>query len=417
MKKPNIIWITIDGVRPHSRCKDEFDYPHAFTVMAKECMEFKKVVTSAPSTIMSVSSMMASYPAFYLSRTFYSFNFDKNKFDSLPQILKKQGYNVYGIIAYHEIRKFLSGFFGDFCKKYWPKKINPFVYAWTGEEVNQIVFNLLKKRIKKPFFLYVHYRKLPFTSKNVLKLISKLKKLNLYKDSIFILSSDHGYSDTGPDSKLKGIVTSHDMNMDEDSLYVPLLIKYPGSPIGKVHKHISTLDTTPTIVDLLGMDSSKFKFKGVNYLDLIKNETKVKRKNKPFERYFRTDNRYIFQPSRVTSIKKYPYKYIFSYESKKEDFYDIKNDPLEKNNLIRSGNIFLINEINQFRKEFESQEKEALKFHEVYLSSKLNRMAKKMRDLRIRNIYLPPIGSDLFKDILERAIRKEFIGATINNKK
>jgi hypothetical protein len=416
MKKPNIIWITLDGIRPHSKCKDLYDYPKVFDIMSKECIEFTKVVTSAPSTVMSVSSLMTSYPAFYLSRTFYSFNYDNEEFDSLPHILKEKGYNIYSVIAYHEIRNKLKGFFGDYCKKHWPKKINPFVYAWSGGEVNKIVGNLLKSGINKPFFLYVHYRKFPNTSKDIIKLIYHLKKSGLYKDSIFILSSDHGYTDKKPDSKLKGIVTSHDMMMDENSLYVPLLIKYPGCQIKKINKHISTLDTTPTIIDILGLDSSKFKFKGLSLIDIINNTPEKYEK-----RFFRTDNRYIFQPSRVTSIKDSSYKYLFSYENKTNEFYDVEKDPLEENNLIKSKDPKTIIKIKEFRKEFRVQEDAAIRFHQEYLFKKFKNTIKTFRNKSnneiIKNIYISNTGSELFNQILKIAIANEFPGATINNKR
>jgi hypothetical protein len=414
MKKKNIIWITIDGIRAYNTHRNNQNYPEVFNIMSKECIEFDKVITSAPSTVMSVSSMMTSNPAFYLSRTFYSFNLDKKKFDSLPCILKKNGYSIYGVIAYHDVRERLSDFFGNFCKKYWPKKINPFTYAWSGKEVNQIVSNILRTGIKKPFFLYVHYRKLPNVSNNALSLISQLKKSKLYQDSIFILSSDHGYFDKVqevPDSRLRKLVISHDMYLDESSLYVPLLIKYPGSPIKKIHKQISTLDTTPTILNFLGLDISKLRFKGVSLLNLINN----KESKKYDHRHFRSDNRYVFQPSRLTSIKDSRYKYLFSYDSKKEEFYDIKNDPLEQRNLINTS--LFSKKLSLFRNEFKSQEKAALKFHKSYLISKFSIIVKKLNIKSIKTVYISNTGSNLFEEILKEIIHKEFPQATINNKK
>ena len=65
----NIIWIVIDGVRNYP-CPDDpekMGKPLLIDEIAKEGVEFSNVVASATSTLMSVSSMMLSIPAYYLA--------------------------------------------------------------------------------------------------------------------------------------------------------------------------------------------------------------------------------------------------------------------------------------------------------------------------------------------------------------
>jgi hypothetical protein len=410
MKKLNIIWIVIDGVRPHNKYNDPSDRPDIFDDFSKDCVEFTNVITSAPSTVMSVSAMMSSYPSFYLSRTFYSFNFDENIFNSLPSILRKEGYHIYNMLSAYEDIKLLSTLFKDDCKEYWPKNINYYERYWPVSAIDRMSFNVLDK-IKQPFFYYTHYPNPPNISQLIFKLIKKIKKENLYENSIIILTSDHGISPKEYQQKNLGIIRGHDIDMDNGALYVPLLIKFPNCPIKKIEQHISTLDITPTILGVLEIDPVKYNFKGNNLINIIEG----KEKNNE-QRFFRTDNRYIFQPSRITSLVNPCFKYMYNHDTKEEWFYDIKKDFFEKKNLINENSPQIKEKLNVFREEFQDQEKEALLFHKSYLQSKFKKIIKKKNLRDITNVFLPTVGSPLFINILKECILTSFPDVKINEK-
>ncbi len=411
MRKLNIIWITIDGARPHRKYNDPSDRPEIFDLVSKECVEFTDVIASAPSTIMSVGAMMASYPSFYLSRTYYSFYFDSNYFDSLPSILIEKDYQIYHSLSAFEDIKFLTSLFKSDCQEFRPKSINYYKRYWSVSEADKTTFNILNK-IKQPFFFYVHYPNHSNVTQYVVKLIQKLKKENLYDNSIVIFTSDHGISPKAHEQKDFGILKGHDIDMDNGALYVPLLIKFPNSPIKKINEQISALDITPTILDILGIEPSKFNFKGRSLMPLIEEERSFSKK-----RFIRSDNRYIFQPSRVTSLINQNFKYIYNYETKKEWLYNIRNDPFEKDNLINKKTPYIEDKLNSFKKEFKLQENEALQFHKSYLKLKFKNLIEGLIIHKIHNVCIPPEGSSLFIDVLKESVKESIPSVKINDMK
>ena len=62
MKKPNIIWLVVDGIRNYRTGVDEFGKLDFMEEFEEEAVYFPNTVTSAPSTVMSVSAMMTGMP-------------------------------------------------------------------------------------------------------------------------------------------------------------------------------------------------------------------------------------------------------------------------------------------------------------------------------------------------------------------
>ena len=119
MKKYNVIWLLVDSVRTYRTGKDDRDRLNLFDEIAKEAIEFENVVTSAPSSIMSVSAMMTGVPAYQIARDYGDFRFDPKRFASLPQILKKKGYHTKGLVFFAEGREKFRGLFEQIGKKHW----------------------------------------------------------------------------------------------------------------------------------------------------------------------------------------------------------------------------------------------------------------------------------------------------------
>ena len=120
MKKYNIVWLFIDGFRTYysdddrSRLKfmDEF---------AKESVEFKNVVTSAPSTFMSLSAMMSGMPSYFINRNFDDFRFDKDRIPSLTTELSRNGYHNYSFLMHPQTRETMINIFPMVPRRYWAK--------------------------------------------------------------------------------------------------------------------------------------------------------------------------------------------------------------------------------------------------------------------------------------------------------
>ena len=77
-------------------------------------------------------------------------------------------------------------------------------------------------------------------------LIDKIKSLGLYDDTVIVFTSDHG-DNLGQHSMYQK------MEMYEEDIHVPLIIKVPGVKASKPSTVVSHLDVVPTLCDLFGL--------------------------------------------------------------------------------------------------------------------------------------------------------------------
>ncbi|MHA2244551.1 MAG: sulfatase-like hydrolase/transferase [Candidatus Hodarchaeales archaeon] len=415
----NVIWILVDSIRNYPGTNDERGKLEIMDKIARVGVEFLNVITSAPSSLMSISAMMSSYPAYYLSRNYYSFKYDPITFPSLPNLLHKKGYHIYTMIFFHEGRKFLKYLMVDTIdQKYWPSNINDNM-NWNNESITQILNNILKEGIKEPFFLFIHYncRDDFKTSEKVEKGINLLKKFKFLDKSILLLTSDHGYPD--PSRKLSALemrVKGHDLIMSDDNIMIPLIITYPGVRRNrKISTTISALDITPTILELLNIPETELNPNGImgaSLLPLIEN--KVNSENSIY-RKIRSDTRFFFQPKKQTSLRDDDFKYVVQHENGrilKEAFFNIKDDPIELNNLVGKNLTPKIAKILlEFRKQFIFEEECLIEFHRSYLKKKLSRIITALFSKRKKIKYVVIFETELplFSDTISEILRSDFM--------
>ena len=97
----NILWLFVDGVRRYYS-EDDRSKLKFMDEFAKDAVELRNVVTSAPSTFMSLSAMVTGMPSYFINRNFDDFKFDKESIDNLTSNLKVEGFNLYSfIISFH----------------------------------------------------------------------------------------------------------------------------------------------------------------------------------------------------------------------------------------------------------------------------------------------------------------------------
>ncbi len=162
---------------------------------------------------------------------------------------------------------------------------------------------------------------------NISKLITKLKEDGLYKNTIIIITSDHG--EAFGEKNLLG----HGVSVYQDQVYVPLIIKYPNANKKcVVNELVSSVDIMPTILDLVGNTLSKelygqslLKFESVESRSVISESFPNAKLTKHYTRFDRVE-RAIFSDS---------HKLITSTAGKKE-IYDLSVDPNEESNLYNS---------------------------------------------------------------------------------
>ncbi len=96
------------------------------------------------------------------------------------------------------------------------------------------------------------------------RLISFLKRQNLWEDIIFIVLGDHGES-----LKENGIYFSHS-GLYEESIHVPLIMKFPGQKSRKIKEFAQNTDVVPTLLDYFKDKTIKEKFDGASLLQKSK---------------------------------------------------------------------------------------------------------------------------------------------------
>ena len=257
----NIIWILCDSVRVYKTDDDERGRLDVMDTFAKEAVDFRTAVTAAPSTVMSISSMITGIPAPYQSMSYNDFSFLDGEINSFPNILrKKANYDTYGMFFWPDGRKFLGPIWGDTCEKYWDEDLkNRKNEFWSNEDQIKLFKRFVEERSldSKPFFSWLHLncRNDPDLSNKVDNLFSYLKSNKLWDDNIIILNSDHGYPDVKRGiSYYDKLKHGHDLIMSDDNILAPQLLKLPGVIPTRVNEVISTLDIAPTILEYLGLN-------------------------------------------------------------------------------------------------------------------------------------------------------------------
>ena len=398
--RPNVIWILGEAVRNYGG-DDKHSMYEIMEKIIPEGISFKNMVVSAPSTVMSQSSIMTSNPSVFISRTYAEFNFDSNKFNSLSSILKNKGYNIYTTTYYAEGRKLLKPIVQSLDQNEIPSNIKN-DDNWQSEYLNQILDDLISKGLSEPFFLLLNYNNQENTGKLMEMAIKKIKDAGLFKNSFFVFCPDHGWP-IEEHNKLR----RHDCWLTDSNILIPFFIRYPGCEHFKSDGLVSSLDIVPTILNLLNIPSEDYGFKGESLLSLINNHGPYSKK------MFRTDIRYLFQAGRSVSIRNDKFKYVYNFDndSNQEELFNLVNDSCEKINLLKlSDEEIDFDVLSKFRDEFDRSEGELVDFHVNYLSNKFRDELIKLfeeKNFNFNNILVMGIAHPLFVESILKGL-KEF---------
>lgn len=182
-----------------------------------------------------------------------------------------------------------------------------------------------------------------------------MKEKKIWDNTLIIISADHG-----EDLYQHNNHFFHHPSIYNTSLHVPLVIKFPNSEYkGVIDQNVSLMDFMPTILDYFNIET-EYRMTGESLMPLIKGE--VKRKNRYLFAETETnkimsiidDNwKFIYNPSNIAPKTQYGNPYPIGVE----EFYNLKDDRLESNNIFPDGlpNIYkklkynLFNYINTFQ--------------------------------------------------------------------
>ncbi len=164
-----------------------------------------------------------------------------------------------------------------------------------------------------------------YTDKIVGKIVTKLKELNIHKNTIIIFTGDNGthtsiYSATGD-----GIIQGAKGNTIDAGTHVPLIISWPKEIKNELvyNDLIEFSDFFPTFADIVGRQATS---DGQSFYALLKGDKQNPRKT-AFVHY---------DPKWSESVNKYRNQFIRTLDYKlyqNGNFFNLTNDNLEKNPL------------------------------------------------------------------------------------
>jgi arylsulfatase A-like enzyme len=358
----NVLLITIDSLRPdHLSC---YGYKRNTSPnidkLAKEGVLFTQAISQATWTWPSIHSLITStYPSTH--KVYFYDNFLSDEISTLPYILKGNGY-VTVFISAHGGMGALKNSLG--------KAFDIFKIYNNGKSdvLTKNAISWINKNINKKFFLWIHYMDVHEDSIGVIKnkkfieslskkeienyikykydeaihkldaqisiLLQNLKILGLSKNTIVIITADHGVK---MDERFPYF--SHGGRLYDSLIKIPLIFHYPRLSFkNRIISHqVQLIDIAPAVCDILGIRKPKI-FEGKSFLSLIKKGGIYSQY--VFSEHIQTVGDFLSSndwSSSQFSVRTADWKLIYTLdrENKNYELYNLKADPNELHNLAK----------------------------------------------------------------------------------
>src|SRR5438094_4651570 len=276
---PNVVVITIDTLRPdHLGCYgDKQIHTPNIDALAADSARFERAYTAVPVTLPSHTVIFTgTYPMLSGVHDFAADKLSPTQ-PTLTSVLKENGYTTGAIIgsAVLDSRFGLNHGF-DFYYDHFDfnrlQESNLDEMERPGNIVADVTLDWLSKNYQKKFFLWMHlydphypyrppapyseeYRDRPydgeiaFADAQVGRLIRFLKSKGLYRNTLIVLSGDHGESLGEHGEK------THGFFIYNATLHVPFMIHLPGAVSPRVVPDLVSLaDLMPTVLQTLKLE-------------------------------------------------------------------------------------------------------------------------------------------------------------------
>ncbi|MFP4051683.1 MAG: sulfatase [Thermoplasmata archaeon] len=411
MEKDNVIFITMDAVRPDRLSCYGYDEIETKGIdeIVEEGVLFKNCIAPSCLTPVSHASILSGKNP---DKTKVRNPFDTVKTTLLSEILKEEGYDTAAFVGIDLIdskHRFDKGFdhfdepseedsFHQMSFKGKDKKLQATLGSWWVDRM----FDWLEDHHEESFFIWGHYFHVHFLAEKELlfsgeldkdehykyayydakikymdeklfqPLVKLLKDLEIWEDTTIVVTSDHGETLGTDDPTWKTYFFDYPQHktMYDDDLKIPLIIKNKSLDTQKIDHTVRAIDMVPTLLDLLGIPSSE-DFDGISLLPLMEGK-ELPELTAYAEELF--ENR---GPGSLQAVRTPHYKLIRNLTEEQEEFYDLKKDPDEEKNIIDTTGSSLEEIISEFREILE----EIYKTYEVKKGKK-NRTEKEKKSIK-----------------------------------
>lgn len=155
-------------------------------------------------------------------------------------------------------------------------------------------------------------------------LFDYIKENDLFDSTLIIFTGDHGESLGQHEEETHGYFAYN------STLWIPLIISFPGISPVRVNDYVSHIDIFPTVCDILGIQK-------LSFLQGISLSPTIKGKKLP-ERQIYFESLYPFYSRGWAPLKGFIFKKKKFIDSPLPEFYDLEHDFNELNNLIEKEN-------------------------------------------------------------------------------
>ncbi len=356
LNKRNLIILMIDGGRPDFANNSSF-----FNKLKENSLHFSQSITYGPHTITAMHAIFSGCYGFRTGTNSYwsTFKFKKDRFKTITEYLKennyyticdivnelvipKQGFDEF--LIHDELKDDLTLKHKDLlkqCKKLNENEMPFFIYLQYSNIHTGIMNDVLKvyDNFSKEYFDNKQknkdrYEKLfQHATEYLEKIVSYIKSLDIDKNSLILIMSDHGISIGEKVGERAYGAFCYDYTLKTFTYFLS-----DDLPSKIINQQIRTIDFMPTILEYFGilLDKNFESLDGVSLFPLIKDE-----KLNEYTAFSETGNPLTkkqppMEPN-TKSIRTSKWKLIFNEYNNTKELYDLENDPNEENNLSENG--------------------------------------------------------------------------------
>ena len=212
------------------------------------------------------------------------------------------------------------------------KDLDPTIPVAPGIDVSQV------KKWTRDYYASIHS-----VDRNLGRLLGVLDRLDLSRKTIVLFTSDHGYmighhglhTKGNASSIVGGVNGPKRPNMFEESIRVPLLVRWPGtvSPGRDISEVVSNVDTFASVLGMLGVDVPPgVKHEGMDFAPLLRGE-KVPWRDAVFGQYDLHNAGLAY----MRMIRTEEWKVVrHHFANLLDELYNLKEDPGETRNLYNA---------------------------------------------------------------------------------